>query len=112
MAQLDSDIRIQQAVLQELWWNTQIGGTKIGVAVEQGVVTLLGVVESFTERWFAQEAAHGIPGVLGVANELRIRVGERWLSTNTEVAQAARQALELRPPDSGKHLRVTVSEAR
>jgi len=77
VAQLDSDIRIQQAVLQELWWNTQIGGTKIGVAVEQGVVTLLGVVESFTERWFAQEAAHGIPGVLGVANELRIRVGER-----------------------------------
>jgi len=110
VAHLDSDIRIQRAVLQELWWGTQVGGTKIGVAVEQGVVTLLGVVDSFTERWFAQEAAHNIPGVLGVANDLRIRMGERWLPTNTEIAWSARQALELRLPDSGKNLRVTVSE--
>ena len=82
------------------------------MAVEQGVVTLLGVVDSFTERWFAQEAAHGIPGVLGVANDLRIRISERWLPTNTEIARAARQALELRLPGSGKYLRVTVSMGR
>ncbi|HKX33075.1 MAG TPA: BON domain-containing protein [Blastocatellia bacterium] len=110
MVPLDSDIRIQQAVLQELRWNTQIGGTKIGVAVEQGVVTLLGVVDSFTERWFAQEAAHGIPGVRGVANDLRIKMGERWLTTNTEIARAARQAIDLRLPGSGKHLSITVSK--
>ena len=31
MAQLDSDIRIQQAVLQELWWHAQLGGARIGL---------------------------------------------------------------------------------
>jgi len=112
VAQLDSDLRIQQAVLQELWWDTQVGGTNIGVAVEQGVVTLLGVVDSFAESWFAQQAAHGVPGVLAVANDLRIRMGERWLPTNAEIALAARQALALGMPGSGERLRISVSEGR
>jgi osmotically-inducible protein OsmY len=112
VAHSDSDVRIREGVLQELLWNTQIGGTKIGVAVEHGVVTLMGVVDSFTESWFAQEAAHDVPGVLGVANDLRIRMGKRWLPTNTEIARAARKALELNLPGSGERLRVTVSEGK
>jgi osmotically-inducible protein OsmY len=106
---LDSDARIQQAVLQELWWSTRIVGTKIGVAVEQGVVTLLGMVDGFTDRWFAQEAAHSIAGVLGVANELQVRTSVGGQPANTEIAQETRRALELRLPGASDKLRVTVS---
>ena len=110
MAQLDGDVRIQEEVVRELRWDSRIEGSKIGVTVNQGVITLMDLVGSFTEKWAAQDTAHRVAGVLGVANDLQVQIaGGRW-RTNTEIVQAARQALAWEAQISGDRVRVTVSE--
>jgi osmotically-inducible protein OsmY len=74
--QLKSDVQLQEEVFQTLKGDSRVAGTKIGVAVEEGVVTLMGLVDSFTERWAAQEAAYRVVGVRHVVNDLQVKEGK------------------------------------
>jgi osmotically-inducible protein OsmY len=91
---LRSDEEIQSSVLGELKWDGRVLVTDVGVEVNKGVVTLTGFVDSYAKRLAAQEAAHRVVGVLDVANDIQIRVPESLGRTDTEIAQAIRQALE------------------
>ena len=63
-----TDEQIQTDVLDELKWEPRVRPNEIGVAVEDGVVTLTGWVDSYTKRWAAEDAAHRVHGVKAVAN--------------------------------------------
>jgi osmotically-inducible protein OsmY len=66
----------------------------IGVSVKKGVVTLTGAVDSYAKKLAAQKAAHRVPGVLDVANEIEVKVTGSLRRTDSEIAQATRHALE------------------
>ena len=103
-----TDVQIHHDVLEELKWDSRVDETEVGVQVHNGVVTLTGTVTGWAKRVAAQEAAQRVIGVLDVANDLKINVpGTR---TDTDIAQAIRQALEwdVFVPD-GK-IRSTVSD--
>jgi osmotically-inducible protein OsmY len=89
-----TDSRIQQDVLRELKWDTHVGETAVGVEVDHGVVTLSGTVDSYAARLAAQAAAHRVPGVLDVANDIRVHLPGSRTKTDTQIAQAVRRALE------------------
>jgi osmotically-inducible protein OsmY len=89
-----SDAQIQQAVLQELKWDTRVEETDVGVEVDQGVVTLSGAVRNYAKKLAAAQAAHRVAGVLDVANDIQVRVPGSGAPTDTEIAQAVRRALE------------------
>jgi osmotically-inducible protein OsmY len=91
---LKSDAEIQKAVLEELKWDGRVLATDVGVEVNEGVVTLTGRVDSFAKREAAQKAAHRVMGVLDVANDIQIHIPHTFERTDTEIAQAVRQALE------------------
>jgi osmotically-inducible protein OsmY len=88
-----TDAQIQRQVLDELKWDTRISETEVGVEVKNGVVTLVGTVDSWGKRLAAVEAAHRVVGVLDVANDLEVRVPGTGGRTDTEIAQAVRDAL-------------------
>ena len=88
-----TDARIQQDVIQELDWDTRVDATDVGVEVDGGVVTLTGTVENYAKKRAAQEAAHRVAGVLDVANDIRVHVPGGFSRTDTEIAQAIRDAL-------------------
>lgn len=68
------DVQIRHDVEQELWWSPYVEQEAINVSVEDGIVTLTGSVDSWTERELAtQEAFEG--GALGVENELTVYDG-------------------------------------
>jgi len=92
--QTKSDSQIQQEVLREMKWDTRVDENEIGVAVEQGVVTLTGAVGSYGKKIAAQEAAHRVFGVLDVANDVQVRLPGTMARSDTEIAQAVRSALE------------------
>lgn len=92
--QTKSDSQIQQEVLRELKWDTRVEETEIGVTVEHGVVTLTGAVSSYGKKIAAQEAAHRVYGVLDVANDIQVRLPGGMARSDTEIAQAVRNALE------------------
>jgi osmotically-inducible protein OsmY len=89
-----SDADIQRDVLDELKWDARVQPNEIGVAVKDGIVTLIGWVDSYTKRWAAEEAALRVRGVKGVANDIEVRLPSSSERTDTDVAAAAIRALE------------------
>jgi osmotically-inducible protein OsmY len=87
-----SDIQLKDAVLDELRWVPSINATHVGVAVNEGAVTLSGEVDSYPEKLLAGQAAQRIRGVLGIAQEITVR--SLWSDVNdTDIARRAGQAL-------------------
>src|SRR5437879_13255185 len=89
-----SDEQIQKDVLAELKWDARVQPNEIGVAVKDGIVTLMGWVESYTKKWAAEEAAHRVRGVKAVANDIEVRLPSPAERTDADIAAAAIHALE------------------
>jgi osmotically-inducible protein OsmY len=60
---------------------------EIDVAVEDGIVTLTGRVESPATKAIAERAVKRVPGVRSVANDLRVTTGSE--RTDTDIAREA-----------------------
>jgi osmotically-inducible protein OsmY len=88
-----TDERIRHEILEELGWDTRIGGSIIDVAVAGGVVTLTGTAGSYAEKLAAQGAAQHVLGVTDIANELAVTPSEQHARNDTEIARAVRHAL-------------------
>src|SRR3989440_12991639 len=97
MTEAKTDQEIQRMVLDELKWDARVQPNEIGVSVKDGVVTLTGVVDSYSKRWAAEEAAHRVRGVKAVANDIEIRLPRSSERTHTDNAASAVRALACAP---------------
>src|SRR5258706_12341666 len=104
-----TDAQIQTDVLAELKWEPRIRPNEVGVAVKDGVVTLMGHVDSYTKRWEAEKAAHRVRGVKAVANEIEVRLLASDQRTDADIAAAAVHALEWDAYLPTSKIEVTVS---
>lgn len=86
--------RLRDRVLEALAWDSRVDDTKIGVTIENQVVTLTGTVQSYAEKLAAQEVAHRVSGVLDVANDVIVQAPFHLGRSDTELALAVRHALE------------------
>jgi len=93
-ALIPSDEQIQKDVLAELKWDARVQPNEIGVAVKDGVVTLMGSVDSYAKRSAAEEAAHRVRGVVAVANDIEVRLPVSFERSDADIADAAVRALE------------------
>jgi osmotically-inducible protein OsmY len=84
---------LQQEVITELKWEPSINAAEIGVAVKEGVVTLSGYVDSYTQKLTAEKAVKRVRGVRGVAEEIEVRIPSVTKRTDADVARAALNAL-------------------
>ena len=89
-----SDSQIQKEVVRELAWDTRVSPTEIGVRVKDGVVTLTGVVDTWTKIGAAEDAARRVKGVLDVATDLTVKLAGTSHRTDAEIADAVRRTLE------------------
>jgi osmotically-inducible protein OsmY len=90
-----SDRDLQICILEELRREPGISHpAKIGVAVEDGVVTLSGSVESYFEKWATERAVKRVAGVMGLAVELEVVLPDSYERTDADIARAAEMALE------------------
>jgi osmotically-inducible protein OsmY len=91
---MKTDEEIQKHVMEELSWQPSIRSTEIGVAVKNGVVTLSGLVDTYLEKKTAEKAVLKVDGVKGVAENIEINIGFNNKKTDSELAQAALNALK------------------
>jgi osmotically-inducible protein OsmY len=105
-----TDEDIQRDVLAELKWDARVQPNEIGVSVKDGVVTLMGVVDSYGKRWAAEDAAHRVRGVNAVANDIEVRLPSSAERTDADIAAAAVRALEWDAFVPIEKLDVTVSK--
>ena len=84
-----SDIRLRQDILDELEFEPSLDAAKIGVAVENGVVTITGHVKTYIEKVKAEEVVRHVKGVHGIAQELEVRVPGDKRTSDDEIAKRA-----------------------
>ena len=102
----DSDIK--RDVESELKWDPDIDASDIGVAVKNGVVTLSGFVRSYSQKYQAEKATKRVKGVLGVANDIEVRLPSVHEKTDPEIARAAVEAIKNELPYSHENIKVVV----
>ena len=86
---MSDDNELKQAVLDELKWEPSVNAAHIGVTTNAGVVTLMGHVESYTEKSAAERAARRVKGVKAVAEEIEVRLPFSIKRGDEEIASAA-----------------------
>ncbi|MGO8799295.1 MAG: BON domain-containing protein [Roseiarcus sp.] len=67
------DKALRQRVVDELEFEPSVEAAHIGVAAEQGVITLSGHVGSYAEKIAAELATRRVKGVVGIAEEIEVR---------------------------------------
>jgi osmotically-inducible protein OsmY len=84
---------MRQDVEQELGCEPSVDAAAIGVAVEDGVVTLFGHVASHAEKMAAEHAAVRVRGVKAIISELEVKLPDSSHFTDEELANLAVQSL-------------------
>ena len=83
-----TDKKIQEDVMSEIDWDPEVNSEDIGVAVEEGIVTLSGQVDSYWTKKAAEKAAKRVKGVKGVAQDIVVKY-PGMDRTDTDIADAA-----------------------
>src|ERR1700677_1038157 len=91
---MSDDKQLQQAVLDELQWEPSVNAAHIGVTAKSGVVTLLGHVGTFSEKFAAEKATRRVKDVKAVAEELEVQLPFSVRHGDEEIASAALNRLK------------------
>ena len=91
---MKTDSQLQQDVSAELKWEPSVHAARIGVEVKDGVVTLAGQVDSYSEKWNAERAAQRVAGVKAMTTELKVHLTGLSKRTDADVAEAVENVLE------------------
>jgi osmotically-inducible protein OsmY len=103
-----SDTEIERAVADALRRAPDLDPTDIALAVKDGVVTLAGFVPSYMQKFAAEEVAKRHPDVVGVANDLEVRLPGADERPDPDIARDAVSALKTRVPFDADGVKVVV----
>ncbi|MDF1518253.1 MAG: BON domain-containing protein [Lutibacter sp.] len=85
---MKTDHEIKKNVLDQLMWQPEIDETKIGVIVENGVVTLTGVVDSYTKKLAVEKAVKSIIGVKAIVLDIEVKYAKEFIKTDAVIAKS------------------------
>ncbi len=109
---MKTDSQIKLDVQNELAWEPSVNETKIGVGVDNGVVTLSGEVDSFSKKLAAEKAAKSVSGVEAVAEDIEVKFASSLEKSDTEIAKAAVDALHWHSSVPNKSIMVKAENGR
>jgi osmotically-inducible protein OsmY len=107
---MKSDSDIKRDVEDELKWDPDINATDIGVSVKNGVVTLTGFVPSYSQKYEAEQDVKRVAGVVGIANDLEVRLPTSSERPDPELARDAVAAIKSELPFSWERFKVVVKD--
>jgi osmotically-inducible protein OsmY len=93
-----------------LQWDPELNAEDIAISVKNGVVTLAGFTPSYTDRLEAEAAAKRVTGVLGVANDIEVRLPAIDQRPDPDIARDAVAALKAQLPISHDRIKVIVKD--
>ncbi|OQP63761.1 ornithine aminotransferase [Niastella vici] len=107
---MKSDIQIQQDVMDQLKWEPDLNAAEIGVGVRNGIVTLSGIVDTYSKKIAAEDAAKKIAGVRAVAEDIQVGMSPTYRKTDTEIADAVLFALRWNTSIPDQKIKVKVED--
>jgi osmotically-inducible protein OsmY len=88
------DFKLHDDVCHELEWEPEVNAAHIGAAAEDGVVTLMGHVDSLPEKVAAERAARRVKGVRAIVQEIEVRLPEHSRISDVDLAASIMRTLE------------------
>lgn len=67
---------VQTMVMNRLHWDLAVPRHRVNVEVEDGWVTMSGIVDRPYQRTCAESDARRVPGVVGVVNQIRVTTAQ------------------------------------
>jgi osmotically-inducible protein OsmY len=89
-----TDNQLKQDIETELIFDPQVNAAQIGVSVDSGAVTLLGAVDTYPQKWAAEDAAKRVSGVRTLAQDLTVKILTDHKRTDSDIAAAVQSALK------------------
>ena len=89
-----TDLQLKQDIEQELAWDPKVNAAQIGVSVDHGAVTLLGKVDTYAQKWAAEDATKRVGGVRTVAHDLTVKVLSEHVRSDSDIASAVQSTLK------------------
>ncbi|MDT3379661.1 BON domain-containing protein [Labrys portucalensis] len=84
-----NDKVLRQSIIDALDFDPSIDAARIGVAVDNGIVTLSGHVGSYAEKIAAETLARRIKGVRAIAEEIEVRYPDHKKTADDQIASRA-----------------------
>ncbi|RWM02544.1 MAG: BON domain-containing protein [Mesorhizobium sp.] len=84
-----SDSTLRQDIIDELDFEPSIDAADIGVAVDNGVVTLSGHVPTYAQKVKVEEVVRSVKGVKAIAQEMEVRPFGTHKTADDEIAKRA-----------------------
>jgi len=91
---MKTDTQLQQDVSADLAWEPSVQAAHIGVEVKDGVVTLAGQVDNYSQKWSAERAVQRVSGVKAMTTELKVHLAGIGKRTDSDIAQSIENVLE------------------
>lgn len=88
------DDQLHQDVLDELDFEPSVNAAHIGVAVEQGIVTLTGEVGSYAEKYHAERTVQRVKGVRGIVEHIKVVFPGDKVTGDAELAERVLASLK------------------
>ncbi len=107
---MKTDAEIKEDVLNELAWQPNVDETEIGVIVEDGVVTLSGVLNNYSKKIAAEKAVKSVEGVKALAGDIEVKYGDSFKKTDKEIAKAVVDALKWNSSVPEENIKVKVED--
>jgi osmotically-inducible protein OsmY len=106
------DINLRQDIIDELEFEPSIDAADIGVAVENGVVTLTGHVPTYHQRATAEDIVRRVKGVRGIAQEIEVRPFGSNRTADDEIAKRALNTISWNTAVPKDSVQVKVEQGR
>lgn len=107
-----TDKQLRLDIIEELDFEPSIDAADIGVAVDQGIVTLSGHVRSYSDKTTILEIVESIIGVRAIADEIEVRPVGMHITADDEVAKRIVNTLKWNTSVPEDNVHVTVSKGR
>lgn len=107
---MKSDLELKSDITSELAWDPAVRAAAVGVAVEDGVVTLTGELDSYAEQKAVEKAVRRVAGVRGVVLELEVKLAPEQQRADSDIAKAALAALRWHASVPHERLQLQVTD--
>lgn len=91
---MKTNTELQHDVQNAIKWEPLLGAAEIGVTAKDGVVSLSGVVDSYSKKLEAESAAKKVIGVKALVEKIEVKFPSSWSKTNLEIANEVLAALK------------------
>lgn len=99
---------LRKEVIEAINWEPLLSSNEIDVSVQDGIVTLGGTVDNFTQKKEAEQAVKNIAGVKAVVDDVKVGLYFSAIKSDTDIAASAIKALRENWAVPDHRIKVTV----